>query len=1108
MGQRYLKNPGKSFSMPSCATRLTCSLLLSLLSLGTSAEAQYVKTSVASFSTASTTFTNVTGGTLTFTPSNSSDIWILLVNARLMSTQIASFTLSAEARYFVNGVEHGIGGILNSAANKGASWQHFYRVTGTTAMQTVQVQLRDDSAATATIADLQVIAFLLPAGADFQYTETEAIQAVPSPWTTYESLSFTPSAPGTYLIMALANGTEDPGTGGIGIRLEDPAATYWPDQSGGNRLQYMSNTRIPWQSYFLARAENLTATPQTYNLQATGDSGSGSQLRYTRLMAFRTDVLDSFETVEDTAITSTTSTTPVVRSVLTTAAPPSARDYIVIQSLVLSGTVSVDENRAGFETDDVVKMSYDHVFNGSFHYTSFGFFDALTSSGAVKYENTFSTSNAASAVEAKESVIHVLRLPLPPTNYRSIGTAPDYTVGTVNATNGSALVTGTGTAWRTANRGKGDWIVIDGGNYTILSVDSEVQLTLTAPFTGITGSYATDIKRHFTTLLAWEACISFAGCPGGYPFAPSSASLVADHRTERGIAYNDSVFTAGATISGSTTDATHNITLTVALGNRHDGTAGTGVVLDGVNTDQGIRVEDDFAVIEWFELTRNRGSLNAAALVVQDASNVLIQQVIIHDFLDLGNFVTGIRAQSNSDYTVRNCIIYDGGRAGIRNNTASSTGLVENCTVYGMVDSGTGTGILHSSGTLTVTNTVSMGNEVDFNGTITQSFNLSSDATASGLGSLTGKAPTLQFVNITPGDEANWDLHLIPGADALDAGTDLSPAFVIDIDAQIRPWGAQWDMGADERPTASSCPVTRQAWFDQDWLFRKAVVVQSSQVTAVLTDFPVLINLASDTELAADAQNDGDDIVFTASDGVTKLSHEIEKFVGATGELVAWVKAPYLSSGADTTIYMYYGNGTVGNQQDVANVWDTNFKGVWHLKEEQAGTGNLNLYTDSSLPAYDGDDFVSATSQNGQIDGGQEFDAADDYIDTGADDPLDITGPLTVSAWVYRRSNSTTHHIASKNASLSNVDPWQLAMLSTTNVLRHHIQQGPGGMGVGWEVFDSTDSVALDQWHHVAVVRNSTQVTFYIDGVRWTPFSGPKWGVAKVEPAELNTSWS
>ena len=34
-------------------------------------------------------------------------------------------------------------------------------------------------------------------------------------------------------------------------------------------------------------------------------------------------------------------------------------------------------------------------------------------------------------------------------------------------------------------------------------------------------------------------------------------------------------------------------------------------------------------------------------------------------------------------------------------------------------------------------------------------------------------------------------------------------------------------------------------------------------------------------------------------------------------------------------------------------------------------------------------------------------------------------------------------------------------------------------------------------------------VEYYLEGaVRWTPFSGPKWGVAKVEPAELNTSWS
>ena len=533
-------------------------------------------------------------------------------------------------------------------------------------------------------------------------------------------------------------------------------------------------------------------------------------------------------------------------------------------------------------------------------------------------------------------------------NYRSIGTAPDYTVGTVNATNGSALVTGTGTAWRTANRGRGDWIIIDGGNYTISSVDSELQLTLTAPFTGTTGSYPTDIRRHFTTLQQWEDCISFAGCPGGYPFPPSSASLVADNRSEVGITYKDSVFTTGTTrmlrIDGSITDATHNIRLTAAPGNGHNGTAGTGVVLDGGGTiHTGIDVGDDFTVIEWLELKRFYAtSPGGAKAVLPGATGIVLESLLIHDFFTTDITANGIQPANTgvSSTTVRNCIIYDGDFSGIQVNHAGASMTVENCTIYGMNDP-VGRGVRLANGTMVVTNTISMGNVgEDFRdetaGNMTGSHNMSNDATAfsvfaSDPNAIIGATSANEFVDDT---FATADLHLKLGAEAIDKGTDLSPAFVIDIDAQIRPWGVEWELGADERPTANSCPVTQQAWFDQDWLFRKAVVVQSSQVTAVLTGFPVLINLASDTELAADAQPDGDDIVFTLSDGVTKLSHEIEKFVGATGELVAWVKVPYLSSGADTTIYMYYGNGTVGNQEDVASVWGANYVGVWHLNQD------------------------------------------------------------------------------------------------------------------------------------------------------------------------------
>ena len=45
-------------------------------------------------------------------------------------------------------------------------------------------------------------------------------------------------------------------------------------------------------------------------------------------------------------------------------------------------------------------------------------------------------------------------------NYRSIGTAADYSTGTITATNGSPNVTGAGTAWVANNRGRGDVLTV------------------------------------------------------------------------------------------------------------------------------------------------------------------------------------------------------------------------------------------------------------------------------------------------------------------------------------------------------------------------------------------------------------------------------------------------------------------------------------------------------------------------------------------------------------------------------------------------------------------------------------------------------------------------
>src|SRR3989338_6035183 len=113
-----------------------------------------------------------------------------------------------------------------------------------------------------------------------------------------------------------------------------------------------------------------------------------------------------------------------------------------------------------------------------------------------------------------------------------------------------------------------------------------------------------------------------------------------------------------------------------------------------------------------------------------------------------------------------------------------------------------------------------------------------------------------------------------------------------------------------------------KSWFNDSWQFRKEITIDATKVSSgPHTNFPVLVNLTSDASLATNAQADGDDILFTSSDGTTKLSHEIEKYTSATGELVAWVKVPSLPSASNTVLYMYYGNAAATSQQDATGVW-------------------------------------------------------------------------------------------------------------------------------------------------------------------------------------------
>jgi len=152
--------------------------------------------------------------------------------------------------------------------------------------------------------------------------------------------------------------------------------------------------------------------------------------------------------------------------------------------------------------------------------------------------------------------------------------------------------------------------------------------------------------------------------------------------------------------------------------------------------------------------------------------------------------------------------------------------------------------------------------------------------------------------------------------------------------------------------TQSKVKVAQQNWYNDSWEFRKNITLSLNTATGVssdLTDFPVLISF-TDTDLIQTNESQGRDFVFTQSDGLTEISHEIEKFDNTTGEVIAWVKLPTMSASSTTEIYIYYKGDTIGFNS--ADVWNDDYVLVWHLN--QTSTGAIGEFTDSTSNGNDG----------------------------------------------------------------------------------------------------------------------------------------------------------
>ena len=405
----------------------------------------------------------------------------------------------------------------------------------------------------------------------------------------------------------------------------------------------------------------------------------------------------------------------------------------------------------------------------------------------------------------------------PTTHYRSIGNAANYTTGTVTAVNGETYVIGSiDVQWKMGNRGRGDRISIAGTPYTILSVDAENELTLTAPYAGATTfGAAYTISRKFQRLRDWEDCLeATVPCPDVI-----TANLVTEDRIEFGVVYKDSKYftnTGGEQLRLDDplliTDVNHTITLTTTKPNRHHGVQDTGVILDnGSEASAAIEIRTSFVLIEWIELHNGDADGQIRVMAVGDQSQIVVRNVLFRDNNNIGH---GIHINAD-DAKVRfyNNILY-GLEHGVnvRGLTSGSLGLFE---FYHNTFSQNLIG-LHSEMTPDKNDVIVMNGNLahanlsaDFDALATvpdpmSGKNWSTDNTGPNPGHGPGGVQifdpaTIMFVSTA----SPVDLHIKRGSIVEDAGAAIAEV-VEDIDGRNR---GTPDIGADEADSSSANPV-------------------------------------------------------------------------------------------------------------------------------------------------------------------------------------------------------------------------------------------------------------------------------------------------------------
>src|SRR5262245_49808438 len=270
---------------------------------------------------------------------------------------------------------------------------------------------------------------------------------------------------------------------------------------------------------------------------------------------------------------------------------------------------------------------------------------------------------------------------------------------------------------------------------------------------------------------------------------------------------------------------------------------------------------------------------------------------------------------------------------------------------------------------------------------------------------------------------------------------------------------------------AASSQAAEQAWWNEEWNFRKEINLDLSPAAANITgspaEVPVLIRLhLGNFDYFADTKPDGADLRFVAGDDKTPLKFHIERYDATNNLAFLWVKVPRLTAGASTKIFLYYGNPKAPAGADVPGTYDANQVAVYHFTAEGAPTDATAYANNATTPAT----FNAASL----IGGGATL--------TGT---AAITAPATASLRLLPDKGLTLSGWVRIGAPQTNAYLFELADQNRQLVLgidgTHVFANVVNGTQVSASA-QSSDQLVANAWHYLAMTVGAGRVTLYIDG--------------------------